>query len=69
LLLSLFKKLKVATFLEVRKVVEEVGENIQFAFSKQSMDLIAELVWRKTKVSGSDLEAFAKYDILNLNVC
>jgi len=44
----------------VRRVVEEVGENIQFAFSKQSMDLIAELVWRKMKVSGTDLEAFAK---------
>ncbi|XP_065341706.1 centromere protein S-like [Cloeon dipterum] len=59
--LTFEKKVKVALLLEVRKVIEEVGGNIQFAFTKNSTDLIGELVWKKLIVAGSDLEAFAKH--------
>ncbi|XP_059472415.1 centromere protein S-like [Neocloeon triangulifer] len=55
------KKLKLALVLEVRKVIEEVSENMKFTFTKESMNLITELVWKKMQAAGSDVEAFSKH--------
>ncbi|KAF4525255.1 hypothetical protein B566_EDAN012790 [Ephemera danica] len=55
------QKLKVSVFNDVRKICEEVGQTTKMSFSRKSMDLISELVWRKLKIYGEDLEAFSKH--------
>ena len=54
------QKLKVSVFTEVRKVCEEVGKSTKYTYSKKSMDLLSEVVWRKLRTHGEDLEAFAR---------
>ncbi|KAL1506119.1 hypothetical protein ABEB36_005543 [Hypothenemus hampei] len=44
-----------------RKISNEVGEHFNMKFESNSLDLIAELAYKKLTLYGADLEAFQKH--------
>lgn len=56
-------KLKLTVLCDVRKICNEVGGGLtnKVSFDKQSLELIAEMVWHKVQDYGSDLEHFARH--------
>lgn len=56
-------KLKLTVLCDVKKICNEVGSGLtqKVTFDKQSVELIAEMVWRKVQDYGTDLELFARH--------
>lgn len=56
----MFQKLKQTVHNTSRTIVKEIGEKLGIEFDQNASSIIAELVYKRLHVYGSDLDAFQK---------
>jgi uncharacterized protein YpuA (DUF1002 family) len=54
------QKLRLTVHSEARKICQEVGRQIKMELTEDAISVIAELVWKKMRLIGQDLEHFAR---------